>query len=69
VSTADGGAQIDLKARMDAYERGIIVAALETAHGNRSLTARTLGINRATLHGKLRKYGLTDSDTDLDDAQ
>jgi DNA-binding NtrC family response regulator len=68
-SPTDGGAQMDLKARMDAYERGMIVSALETAHGNRSLTARTLGINRATLHGKLRKYGLTDSDTDLDDAE
>jgi two-component system response regulator HydG len=69
VSTSDGGAQVDLKARMDAYERGIIVAALEAAHGNRSLTARRLGINRATLHGKLRKYGLTDSDVDLDEAE
>jgi DNA-binding NtrC family response regulator len=57
----------DLKARVDAYERGIIVAALEGSRGNRSLAARNLGINRATLHGKLRKYGLTDSDADLDD--
>ncbi len=61
------GPHADLKARMDAYERGIIVAALEEARGNRSLSARNLGINRATLHGKLRKYGLTDSDADLDD--
>jgi two-component system response regulator HydG len=60
-------AQADLKTRIDAYERGLIVAALEAARGNRSLTARNLGINRATLHGKLRKYGLTDSDTDLED--
>jgi two-component system response regulator HydG len=67
-SSSEAGAQFDLKARVDAYERGIIVSALETAHGNRSLTARNLGINRATLHGKLRKYGLSDSDTDLDDA-
>jgi DNA-binding NtrC family response regulator len=57
---------MDLRSRMDAYERGLIVAALEAAHGNRSLTARTLGINRATLHGKLHKYGLVASDTDLD---
>ena len=67
-SASESGAQFDLKARVDAYERGIIVSALEAAHGNRSLTARNLGINRATLHGKLRKYGLSDSDTDLDDA-
>ncbi|HEY1587775.1 MAG TPA: sigma-54 dependent transcriptional regulator [Polyangia bacterium] len=64
---SDSSAQFDLKARVDAYERGIIVSALEAAHGNRSLTSRNLGINRATLHGKLRKYGLSDSDTDLDD--
>jgi DNA-binding NtrC family response regulator len=67
VASASEAHTADLKARMDAYERGIIVAALETAHGNRSLAARTLGINRATLHGKLRKYGLTDSDTDLEE--
>ncbi|MCU1282631.1 MAG: Response regulator of zinc sigma-54-dependent two-component system, partial [bacterium] len=61
--------RMDLRSRMDAYERGLIVAALEAAHGNRSLTARMLGINRATLHGKLHKYGLTASDTDLDALQ
>jgi DNA-binding NtrC family response regulator len=57
----------DLKLRMDAYERGLIVSALEAARGNRSQTARVLGINRATLHGKLRKYGLASSDTELDE--
>jgi two-component system response regulator HydG len=61
--------QIDLKARVDAYERGLIVAALEAARGNRTNAARNLGINRATLHGKLRKYGLGDSDTDLDESE
>jgi DNA-binding NtrC family response regulator len=69
-AAAPGGADaaaFDLKARMDAYERGMIVSALEAARGNRSLAARQLGINRATLHGKLRKYGLTDSDADLDE--
>jgi two-component system response regulator HydG len=60
---------MDLRSRMEAYERGLIVAALEAAHGNRSLTARMLGINRATLHGKLHKYGLTASDSDLDALQ
>jgi two-component system response regulator HydG len=57
----------DLKVRVDGYERGIIVSTLEAARGNRSLAARMLGINRATLHGKLRKYGLASSDTDLDE--
>ena len=59
--------KLELKDRMDAYERGLIVAALQATKGNRSHAARELGINRATLHGKLRKYGLTDSDTDLDE--
>ena len=63
----DAVAARDLKLRMDAYERGLIVSALEEARGNRSLAARQLGINRATLHGKLRKYGLAASDTDLDE--
>ena len=54
----------DLKTRVDAYERGIIVSTLDQLKGNRSHAARALGINRATLHGKLRKYGITDSDDD-----
>src|SRR5206468_4632582 len=66
-AAATATAQLELKDRMDAYERGIIVAALEAHRGNRSHAARALGINRATLHGKLRKYGLTDSDSDSSD--
>jgi two-component system response regulator HydG len=68
-ATPDVVGRMDLRSRMDAYERGLIVAALAAAHGNRSLAARTLGINRATLHGKLHKYGLTASDTELDALQ
>jgi two-component system response regulator HydG len=59
-------AGVELKARVDAYERGLIVAALEAHGGNRSHAARTLGLSRATLHTKLNKYGLAKSDTDLD---
>jgi DNA-binding NtrC family response regulator len=47
-----------LKERLDAYERGLIVAALEEANGNRTHAARALGLNRGTLHSKLNKYGL-----------
>jgi two-component system response regulator HydG len=47
-----------LKQRVDAYERGILVAALSVAKGNRSEAARALGIGRATLHEKMAKYGL-----------
>jgi DNA-binding NtrC family response regulator len=63
----DASAQMDLKVRMDTYERGIIVSALEAAQGNRSITASNLRINRSTLQGKLRKHGLTDKDSQLDD--
>jgi two-component system response regulator HydG len=47
-----------LKERMAAYERGLVVAALEAAHGNRTEAARALDVGRATLHDKLRKHGL-----------
>ncbi|AKU96965.1 Response regulator of zinc sigma-54-dependent two-component system [Labilithrix luteola] len=57
----------DLKARMDAYERGIIMNTLDQVRGNRSQAARVLGVNRATLHGKLRKYGITDADDEATD--
>jgi DNA-binding protein Fis len=40
-----------------AFERGLIVAALDTAKGNQSEAARLLEIGRATLQDKLRKYG------------
>ncbi len=51
-------AALGLKQRVEAYERGVIVEALELAHGNRSEAARALGISRVTLHDKLNKYGL-----------
>ena len=53
------GARLSLKQRLDAYERGLIVAALEEARGNRSETARLLGIGRATSTTSW-KYGLGD---------
>jgi len=42
-----------------AYERGLIVSALDAAKGNQSEAARLLDMGRATLQDKLRKYGLT----------
>ena len=52
------GPRASLKERIDAYERGLIVAALERAGGNRTHAARALGLNRGTLHSKLQKFGL-----------
>jgi DNA-binding NtrC family response regulator len=55
---APTAAGASLKERLDAYERGLIVAALDEARGNRTHAARALGLNRGTLHSKLNKYGL-----------
>ncbi|MCP3103901.1 sigma-54 dependent transcriptional regulator [Myxococcus sp. K15C18031901] len=49
---------LGLKERVEAYERGLVLDALRIEGGNRSGAARRLGIGRATLHDKLRKYGL-----------
>ena len=44
---------------LDEIEREAILAALEAAGGNKSEAARRLGINRKTLHKKLRSYGVS----------
>ena len=49
---------VGLKERMDAYERGILVAMLRECGQNRTEAARRLAIGRATLHEKLHKHGL-----------
>ena len=59
-SEADSGAT--LEQRVDAYERGLIVTALEHARGNRSEVARRLGIARATLYEKLKKHRIGGDD-------
>ncbi|MCY1018749.1 sigma-54-dependent transcriptional regulator [Pyxidicoccus sp. MSG2] len=63
---AEPAVRAGLKERVGAYERGLIVAALEGAKGNRSEAARLLDISRATLHDKLRKYGLAAGEEDGD---
>ena len=47
-----------LQERMAAYERGLLVDALEAAGGNRTQAAKALGIGRATLYEKLNKHGI-----------
>jgi len=39
-------------------EAAAIQTALNAAGGNRSAAARALGISRATLHKKIRQYGI-----------
>jgi two-component system response regulator HydG len=57
-STNADGFELSLKHKLEAYEKGLLITALERADGNRSEAARALGIGRATLHDKLKKYGL-----------
>jgi len=52
----------ELNARVEAYERGLIVQALQANRNNRSQTARALGLGRTTLLSKLKKYGLATGD-------
>ena len=50
--------ELTLKQRVEAYERGLIVTALEAFAGNRQKTAKKLGLSRATLHDKLHRHGI-----------
>ncbi|MBL8953094.1 MAG: sigma-54-dependent Fis family transcriptional regulator [Myxococcaceae bacterium] len=50
--------ELTLKERVDAFERGQVVDAMNRYGQNQSETARRLGVNRATLIAKLKKYGL-----------
>jgi two-component system response regulator HydG len=43
---------------LDEIEKATILKALEAAGGNKSETARRLGITRRTLHKKLKAYGV-----------
>jgi two-component system response regulator HydG len=50
--------KLGLRQRVEAFERGLIVAELKRCKGNRSMAARQLGIGRVTLLDKIKKYGL-----------
>lgn len=51
-----------LGAAMKAYERGYLLRCLCLAGGNKTRTARLLGISRKTLWEKLRAHGITNAD-------
>jgi two-component system response regulator HydG len=54
-SSPGGGAE---NLPLDEIEKATILKALEAAGGNKSETARRLGITRRTLHKKLKAYGV-----------
>ncbi len=59
-STASDIPTIDIDGSnpLEAVERATILKTLEAAGGNKSETARRLGITRKTLHKKLKSYGV-----------
>ena len=59
-----GGGLGDGEQTLDAIERRAILATLRESGDNKSEAARRLGITRATLHNKLKKYGLSATDED-----
>jgi two-component system, NtrC family, response regulator HydG len=69
-STIDdsGGAEVGatdplgLKERVDAYERGLILAELKHSGWNRSEAARRLKIGRVTLLDKLKKHNVSEEE-------
>ncbi len=54
--TAEEGNAEDLRAAVENAERRVIREAIETAGGNMSEAARRLGIDRANLYRKMKKY-------------
>lgn len=57
--TNDGRMVLEVEGlSIEAVERSLIARVMTESGGNRSLAARTLGVHRATLYGKLRAHGL-----------
>ncbi|MEZ4441944.1 MAG: sigma-54 dependent transcriptional regulator [Polyangiaceae bacterium] len=56
--TRGAGDAQTLSSRLDAIERGELLAALEKYGGNKAEVARALGIHRTTLYYRLKKLGI-----------
>ena len=57
-SRSDASTPATARLRMSEVERQAIAQALDASHHNVAAAARLLGINRATLYRKLKKYDL-----------
>ena len=55
-ASGDGGPSF--REQMEAFERNLLASALGASAGNQSEVSRRLGITRATLYDRLKKYGL-----------
>jgi two-component system response regulator AtoC len=51
--------------QMEIFERNLLRAAMRACGGNMSETARRLRLKRGTLYDKLKKYGLTKEEADV----
>ena len=61
LAASDGEAPVgggSLRENLDTFERRTIEKALSAANGNIAQAARSLGLDRANLHRKLRRFGL-----------
>ena len=60
-NTPDPGAVLEgptFREQMEAFERNLLTSALAATANNQSEAARRLGLNRATLYDRLKKFGL-----------
>jgi two-component system response regulator AtoC len=62
------GAGPSFREQVEAFERNLISRTLLGCGGNQSETSRRLQLNRATLHDKLKKYGLSPKQDGASDA-
>ena len=56
--TSSGPARGDLRSRVRAYERGLLLSALQAAGGNQRRAAAALGLLATTFHEKLKRHGI-----------
>ena len=60
----------DLRSRVRAYERGLLLSALQAAGGHQRRAAAALGLLPTTFHEKLKRHGIRArpaADSDADD--
>jgi DNA-binding NtrC family response regulator len=55
-----------LRDSLDSYEKSLIERALAASNGNIAQAARGLGLDRANLHRKLRRFGLLRREAELE---
>jgi Nif-specific regulatory protein len=51
----------NLKGRVDAYERALVIQALKTTKGNQSQAAKILGTSQRIVNYKIQKYEIDTS--------